>query len=91
MDFFTRIMPPARFRLLCVAMMVLAIVLCIMSHGTQNPTFQTAAITDLALAVGGIFAFWRCPRCRCVLPLKNMMYIKKCSHCRADIQSFHVK
>lgn len=89
MDFLHRILPPARFRLLCMAMLVLTIVMCLMAYATELKTFQTAAVVCLALAVGGVFAFWRCPRCRRVLPVVDMLHVKKCPHCRADIEHYN--
>ena len=88
MEFLNRLLPPARFRLLCMALLVMTLVLCLMAYGTGVKTFETLAIVMLALAFGGVFAFWRCPRCRRVLPLKDMLHVKKCPHCRADIQNF---
>lgn len=88
MNFIFRLMPPARWRILCMAMLVIAIILCIMSYSDDSLVYQNAAIIDLALAIGGTIFFWRCPRCRRMLPLKNMMYIKECQHCKADVRDF---
>lgn len=84
----SRFMPPARWRLLCLVLLVLAILCCISSYVENSLFYQNAAIVCLALAVGGTLGFWRCPRCRRVLPLKNMMYIKECPHCRSDVRNF---
>ena len=88
MDFLYRLMPPARWRILCVALFVVAVVLCCMSYGDDTLVFQNATIITLAVAIGGILLFWRCPRCRTRLPLMNMMHIKQCPHCKADIRDF---
>ncbi len=88
MDFIFRLLPPARWRIICMALMVVGIMLCLMTYSDDSTVFQTAVIVDLALAIGGTAAFWRCPRCRRMLPLRNMMYIKQCSHCKADIRGF---
>lgn len=84
----SRIMPPARWRLLCLALLVIAILYCVSSYVENSLFYQNAAIIALALAVGGTLGFWRCPRCRCILPLKNMMFLEKCPKCNSDVRNF---
>lgn len=88
MDFMNRLMPPARWRIVCMALLVVGIFLCLMTYTNEGSTVRVAAVLDLGLAIGGTAAFWRCPRCRRMLPLKNMMYVKQCSYCKADVQGF---
>lgn len=88
MEFLFRLLPPARWRLLCMSLLVVSLLFVFVSYATDSLFYQNVAVVCLALAVGGTIAFWRCPRCRRVLPLKNMMYIKECPKCRADIRNF---
>ena len=88
MDFIFRLMPPARWRIVCMALLVTSVVLCCMSYSDDNLTLQTATLVTLIMAVFGTAFFWRCPRCRRMLPLKNMMNIKRCESCKADIRNF---
>ena len=88
MDFLNKLMPPARWRIVCVALMVVGIVLCLMSYTNDSPEIASAIIVDLGVCVCGTAAFWRCPRCRRLLPLRNMMYLKQCPDCRADVRGF---
>ena len=81
MDFLFRLLPPARWRLLCMALLVVALFCSISSYAEDSLVYQNAAAICLALAIGGTLGFWRCPRCRRILPLKNMMYIKECPNC----------
>lgn len=88
---FSRIMSPAKSRVLCVVLMILAIVLCIVAGVTQRVEFQNGAIAAVVASVAILLMFWRCPRCRRLLPLKNMMHISNCPHCGADVKNFSAK
>ena len=88
MDFLFRLLPPARWRLLCMALLVVALFCSISSYAEDSLQYQNAAAVCLALSVGGTLGFWRCPRCRRILPLKNMMYIKECPKCHSDVRNF---
>jgi len=88
MDFLSRLIPPARWRLMCLVLLVISVLCCLTSYVVNSAFYQNAAVVCLALAVGGTFSFWRCPRCRRVLPLMNMMYLKECPKCRSDIRNF---
>ena len=88
MDFLFRLMPPARWRILCMILLVAALMCCLSSYMLDSRAYENAAAVCLALAVGGTMGFWRCPRCRRILPLKNMMYLKECPKCRADVRNF---
>ena len=88
MDFLFRILPPARWRIICMALLVAALMCSISTYTDSNPIYENAAAICLALAIGGTFGFWRCPRCRRVLPLKNMMYLKECPTCRTDVRNY---
>lgn len=89
MDFLFRILPPARWRIVCMILLVMALMCSISSYTMDSNTYQNAAAILLALAIGGTLGFWRCPRCRRVLPLKNMMYIKECPNCKTDVRNYH--
>ena len=88
MDFLFRLLPPARWRILCMALLIVALFCCLSSYTDDSVVYQNAAAICLALAIGGTLGFWRCPRCRRVLPLKNMMYLKECPKCRSDVRNF---
>ena len=88
MDFLFRLLPPARWRILCMALLISALCCCFMSYMEDSRALENAAAICLAVAVGGTFGFWRCPRCRRVLPLKNMMYLKECPKCRTDVRNY---
>lgn len=91
MDFLFRLIPPARWRLILMAVLVFTIVLCFLSYSSDSQEMQNAAIILLATAVGGNFAFWRCPRCRRTLPWKDMMHLERCPHCKADVKNYNGK
>ena len=59
-----------------------------MNNKRTNVLNLTCAAICLALAIGGTMGFWRCPRCRRILPLKNMMYLKECPKCRTDVRNY---
>lgn len=88
MDNISRLMPPARWRIVCVALLVAAIIFSILSYVDASPVMQNGAIISLVLAVCGTLGFWRCPRCRKLLPLVNMMNLKQCPRCKVDIRNF---
>lgn len=88
MDFLFRLLPPARWRLLCLALLVVTILCCISSYMYDSLFYQNLGAACIALAIGGTMGFWRCPRCRRILPLKNMLYLKECPKCRSDIRNF---
>ena len=88
MEFLFRLIPPARWRLLCLALLVVAILCCVSSYMYDSTAYETAAAICIALAIGGTMSFWRCPRCRQILPLQNMMYLEKCPKCRSDVRNY---
>jgi len=88
MDFLHRLLPPARWRTLCLALLIVGICLCFMAYTEDSPALQNGAYVVVALAVLGNFAFWRCPRCRKTLPMKDMMHIDRCPYCKADVKYY---
>jgi hypothetical protein len=88
MDFLFRLLPPARWRIICMALLVGALMCCVSSYVEGSHVYENAAAICLALAIGGTMGFWRCPRCRRILPLKNMMYLKECPKCRTDVRNY---
>ena len=88
MDFLFRLLPPARWRILCMTLLVVALMCCVSSYLEGSRVYENVAAVCLALAIGGTLGFWRCPRCRRILPLKNMMYLKECPKCRTDVRNY---
>lgn len=88
MEFLSRMMPPARWRLLCLLLLVVTILCCLSSYIYDSLLYQNAGIICIALAIGGTLGFWRCPRCHRILPLQNMLYIEKCPKCKSDVRNF---
>ena len=88
MDFLFRMIPPARWRIICMTLLGAALLCSVTSYLQASSIYENAAAVCLALAIGGTLGFWRCPRCRRVLPLKNMMYLKECPQCRTDIRNY---
>ena len=86
---FSKLMPPARWRLLCMALMVLAVVLLVLSSMFNVKVYEQGAMVAVVLVVLGIALFWRCPRCKSRLPLHDMMHLDRCPHCHADIRGFN--
>lgn len=86
MDFIFRMITPTRWRIMCLVLLVLAILCCVTSYIYDSVVFQNGGVLCLALAVGGTIGFWRCPRCRRVLPVNNMIGVEKCPKCRCDIR-----
>lgn len=89
MDFLYRLLPPARWRLLCLALLVISIALILLHSGLDDIRLYTAALICLAVAFGGNFAFWRCPRCHRALPWKDMLHVERCPHCKADVKNYN--
>ena len=88
MDFLFRLIPPARWRILCMVLLVVTIMCCVSSYMYDSIVYQNAGAICIALAIGGTMGFWRCPRCRRILPLKNMMFLEKCPKCHSDVRNF---
>ena len=71
-----------------MALLIVALFCCLSSYTDDSVVYQNAAAICLALAIGGTMGFWRCPRCRRILPLKNMMYLKEFPKCRSDVRNY---
>ena len=71
-----------------MALLIVTIMCCVCSYIYDSLLYQNIGAVCIALAIGGTLGFWRCPRCRRILPLKNMMYLEKCPKCRTDVRNF---
>ncbi len=89
MDTLARLIPPARWRNICMALLIFTLVLIVLAYATGEKAFENASILCLAAAVGGTMGLWRCPRCRRILPLMDMMHRERCPKCSADIKNYN--